>query len=109
MTDLSVKYLATMLETNTGLHHLALEANKIGDADIDLLMSALTHRNTSLKDVYLSDNKGVTITSVDSIIPLLQVNRSLERLKLAGCNISGSGMKKLRDVKQQRTQLNLVL
>ena len=109
LTDLGVKHLSNMLRTNTGLQHLALEANRIGDGGIDVLMDALTHDNTSLKGLYLSNNQGVTNASVDSIIAMLQVNRSLVRLKLSGCNISSSGIRKLRDVKQHRTQLYLAL
>ncbi|CAF0913181.1 unnamed protein product [Adineta steineri] len=102
-TDQGAEYFARMLETNETLTHLWLDTNQIGDQGIQMLADTLMHRNTSLEQLYLNDNKLVTDASVDYLVFMLENNRTLQLLEMSNCNLSEAGKEKLNCVEKSKS------
>ncbi|CAF2958853.1 unnamed protein product [Rotaria sp. Silwood2] len=88
ITDRGVQYLAEILKRNRTLTDLWLYNNQIGDQGVQLLANVLLNDNCNLKHLDLQWNKLVTDSSVNSLVKMLERNRSLERLNLRKCNLS---------------------
>jgi hypothetical protein len=109
ITDKGVGYLAEMLKKNSTLHSLNLNVNKIGDHGIKLLANTLTHYNSTLTHLYLSENKLLSDASVDFLIEMLNQNRSLSYLFISNCNLSEEGEERLRQTAQTKKGFYLQL
>ena len=86
-----------MLKTNRTVTWLALAGNQIGDYGVKLLAKTLAHENSSLTVLSLHVNKLISDASIDTIIYMLQHNKSLRKLWMQDCNLSEEGKSKLRD------------
>ncbi|CAF3455689.1 unnamed protein product [Rotaria socialis] len=97
ITDNGAEHLAEMLKTNQTITWLALAGNQISDRGVKLLANTLAYQNTSLLVLSLHVNKSISDASVDTIIDMLQRNKSLKKLWIQDCNISDDGKRRLRE------------
>lgn len=97
ITDQGAENLAEMLKTNRSITWLALAGNKISDYGVKLLADTLAHQNTSLLVLSLHVNKSISDASVDTVIDMLQYNKSLKKLWIQDCSLSDDGKLKLRN------------
>lgn len=107
ITDRGVEYLSKMLKVNHSLTHLMLCRNQISNSGVHLLSSALTVENRSLQVLSLSFNPLINDQSVESVIPMLKQNSTLQGLDLKCCNISEANNQRLRQIIQDRPQFQL--
>jgi len=109
ITDKGAEHLAEMLKTNRTVTWLALAGNQIGDYGVKLLAKTLAHENSSLTVLSLHVNKLISDASVDTIIYMLQHNKSLRKLWMQDCNLSEEGKSKLRDAAKLRQNFLLYM
>ena len=102
ITDDGAGHLAEILEGNEKLTHICLDTNKIGNQGVDMLADVLTHRNTSLEQLYLNGNTLVNDLSVDSLVRMLNHNQSLKVFEISDCNLSEMGKTKLQSVEKPK-------
>jgi hypothetical protein len=100
ITDDGAAHLAEMLKTNSKFLRLVLNHNNIGDRGVKLLANTLVQHNSIFRYIDLRDNKLVSDSSVDSLVEMLQKNRSLRFLYIADCNLSEKGKERLRQATQ---------
>ena len=96
ITDLGVQHLAEMLKTNQTLIFLRLSSNQISDQGIQLLATVLARHNHTLREFYIDANRLIGDSSLDSLLQMLQSNRTLKRFGIDHCNLSKKSKKKLR-------------
>ncbi|CAF2205908.1 unnamed protein product, partial [Rotaria magnacalcarata] len=94
ISDDGARYLADMLETNTKLLRLSLSVNHISSRGVNMLANALTSSNTHLEFLNLSANTDVNDESIDSVVNMMEHNRSLKKLDLRHCDLSDDGKTK---------------
>lgn len=109
ITDSGAERLAEMLKTNQTITWLALAGNQISDRGVELLANTLAHQNTSLLVLSLHVNKSISDASVDTIIDMLQHNKSLKKLWIQDCSISENGKLKLRDAAKLKQGFSLYM
>ncbi|CAF1382929.1 unnamed protein product [Rotaria magnacalcarata] len=80
ITDKGAEHLTEMLKTKRSITWLALAGNQIGDRGVQLLANTLAHQTSSLLVLSLHVNKSISDASADTIIDMLQHNRSLKKL-----------------------------
>ncbi|CAF2751545.1 unnamed protein product [Rotaria sp. Silwood2] len=109
ISDEGAKYLAEMLETNTHLLGLLLSENQIGDDGVNMFANSLTHGNTSLEFLNLSANTDISDESIDSLVNMMEHNRSLKKIDLRHNNLSKDGEARLRAVAKLKKGFELWL
>lgn len=109
LTDVGAEDLGVMLQKNSTLTHLELEANDIGDRGMLYLAETLMKHNTTLEQLNLAKNKPITDSSVDLLVELIQQNRPLKVLNLSHCGITSSGKAKLQEAIESNKDLQLLL
>jgi hypothetical protein len=109
ISDEGAKYLAEMLATNTNLLQLSLSQNQIGNYGTNLLANVLAHGNTHLELLNLSGNRDISDESIDSLIDMMEHNRSLKKLDLRHKNLSEDGEKRLHLVAKSKKGFELWL
>lgn len=97
ITYKGIEYIADMLKTNQILTSLWLNGNAIDHQGINLLMDVLIHYNTTLKFLRLSSDQTINDISINSIISMIEYNKTLNYLDLQNCNISLNGKKLLEE------------
>ncbi|CAF1347113.1 unnamed protein product [Adineta ricciae] len=102
ISDSGVEHLAKALETNTTLLDLSLKLNRISSQGVNKLTKALVGDSTCLEILNLGANVDVNDESVDSIVALIERNRSLKKLDLRHCSLSTLGNDKLRPIAKAR-------
>ncbi|CAF4844555.1 unnamed protein product [Rotaria socialis] len=102
ITDQGAFRMAQMLENNQRLTVLGLEENQIGDNGVQMLADVLKDKNVHLKHLLLANNAKITDSSVESLIKMLQCNKSLNRLDLRYCSLSTTAKDKLQKVEKWR-------
>jgi hypothetical protein len=107
ISDEGAKYLAEMLTTNTNMLELSLSQNRIGNYGVKLLADALIHSNTCLELLNLSANTDIDDESIDSVVNMMEHNRSLKKLDLRHNNISKDGERRLQGVAKSRKGFEL--
>jgi len=100
-------HLAAMLKTNKTLCRLNLSGNNIGVQGIQFLADALNYHNRSLLQLDLNSNKLENDSTIDSLINMLQNNRSLEQLRMCDCGLSETSKKRLRDAANIKQYVSL--
>jgi hypothetical protein len=103
------KYLAEMLATNTNLLKLSLSENRIGNYGMNLLADVLTHSNTHLELLNLSANTDISDESIDSLVAMMENNRSLKKLDLRHNDLSEDGERRLHTVAKSKKGFELWL
>ena len=90
-TDTVTKSLTTMLQLNRSLTHLDLSSNKtFSDSGACCIFEALQSADTTLVNLNLS-NCGMTVSAIESLTKMLQLNRSLKFLNISRNHLSDSG------------------
>jgi len=107
ITDVGVKHLVDMIKTNKTLTQLDLCSNEISDEGIRLLTNAMEISNSTIEMLWLTSNKLLTDKSVDSIIQMVQHNRSLKRLWVFKCSLSETGKQKLKELEQVKSNFRV--
>ena len=109
ITDRGIGYLADMLKHNQTLTALSLFQNRLTDRGVQQLAEALATSNTCLKYLYIQENMEVTDASVDSLINMFQYHQSLEIVDLQKCGLTPSGIRRLRQVANQKENFQLAI
>jgi Ran GTPase-activating protein (RanGAP) involved in mRNA processing and transport len=109
ISDEGATYLAEMLRTNTNLLQLLLNGNQIGNYGMNVLANTLTNCNTRLESLNLSANKDISDESIDSLVDMMEHNRSLKKLDLRYNNLSEDGEKRLHAVAKSKKGFELWL
>ncbi len=107
ITQEGAYHLAEMLKTNQTLRRLNLSENNIGDQGVQLLANALNRHNRTLIHLDLNSNKLESDSTVDSLINMLNYNRSLEQLRVCNCNLSETSKMRLRDAAKLKQYFTL--
>ena len=90
-TDPVSKSLTTMLQLNKSLTHLDLSSNKtFSDSGACCIFEALQSADTTLVNLNLS-NCGMTVSAIESLTKMLQINKSLKFLNISRNHLSDSG------------------
>jgi Ran GTPase-activating protein (RanGAP) involved in mRNA processing and transport len=105
--DEGAKHLTKMLKINTTLTGLLVGGNDISNRGIELLANALTYHNDTLLDLYLDRNKPENDLRADSLVEMLQKNRTLKTLCIYMCNLPDNEKEKLRDIAQSKNGFEL--
>ena len=87
ITEDGARALAKMLKLNTSLTDLSLNYNHIGDRGVQVLCDVLKRDNTTLKHLYLLDNR-ITDSSVNAIVKMVELHSALEQIDLGDNQIS---------------------
>ena len=109
ITDDGVESLAEMLKTNRTVTWLALAGNKISDYGAQLLVHTLAHQNNSLRVLSLHVNEMITDASIDSIVSMIEKNRSLKKLWMQHCSFTEKGKEKLKDAARIKAGFSLYM
>jgi hypothetical protein len=109
ISDEGAKYLAELLETNTNLLQLSLSVNQISSHGVIMLANALARDNTRLESLNLSANTDVNDESVNSVVNMIEHNRSLKKLDLRHCDLSEDGKARLRAIAKSKRGFDLWL
>ena len=105
ITSIGLQYLAKMLKTNSSLIWLGLHTNSIGDRGMEALVDTLTRDNKNLEVLDLCFNKSITDKCVESLIEMVQHNRSLKRFHMFNCNVSEAGRDRIRRAATSNTSI----
>ena len=106
-TDLVTMSLTKMLQVNKSLTHLDLSSNNLSDLGGLCIFEGLQH-NTTLASINLrkTDITATNPDTADSLIKMLQVNKSLTHLDLSSNNLSDLGGLCIFKGLQHNTTLN---
>lgn len=105
--DEGVAYLSKMLESNTTLTELYLSNNQITEIGVQSLTETLSKHNRTLRLLDLHGNEFITDASIDHFIQLLQSNDSLTKLSVRNCNLSSMGKVLLQQLAHQKANFDL--
>ncbi len=70
INDECMKSLGEYIKSNKCIEEISLDSNKISDTGIEVLVPYLDD-NTTFKQLYLSDNKGITDKSIPYLIEIV--------------------------------------
>ena len=104
-TDPVTKSLTTMIQLNKSLTHLDLSSNKtFSDSGACCIFEALQSADTTLVNLNLS-NCGMTVSVIESLTKMLQINKSLKFLNISRNHLSDSGAQCIFQCLQHNTTL----
>ena len=104
-TDPVTKSLTTMLQLNKSLTHLNLSSNKkFSDSGACCIFEALQSADTTVVNLNLS-NCGMTVSVIESLTKMLQINKSLKFLNISRNHLSDSGAQCIFQCLQHNTTL----
>jgi Ran GTPase-activating protein (RanGAP) involved in mRNA processing and transport len=106
ITSKGVLYLSEMLKVNGTLRILNLRWNQIDDDGAKSLFDVLKDGNRTLEHLHLDLNQ-ITDKSVESILKMINANRTLKLLILTDNRISEDNQRHLEKVAQLREPIRL--
>ncbi|CAF3879624.1 unnamed protein product [Rotaria sp. Silwood1] len=109
ITDQGAEYLARMLESNETLTHLWLASNEISDRGLERLCEVLINKNKTLQVLSLEWNKFRSDRSVNILVNLLKINKSLTTLNLENCKLSKSSIEEIKRLAKARRGFDLLI
>ena len=109
VTDIGIEELVATLEVNRTLTHLWLPSNKITDRGLRLLAEVLTNSNRTLQVLSLEWNRFSSDTSVDILVGMINLNKSLTTLNLNNCRLSRSAIRQLKNAAKHKKNFNLTI
>ncbi|CAF3540107.1 unnamed protein product [Rotaria sp. Silwood1] len=105
--DEGVDYLAIMLKKNQILTDLCLSYNNISDYGVQLLANVLYSDNKTLIHLSLNGNKLISDCCINFLIPMFEINQTLNIFWLQDCSLSQEGKIKLEQIVKYKKYFDL--
>ena len=96
LSAIAAYHIADMLTTNHILKQLYLSDNLIDDNGAQVIFEVLKYKNKTLEDLALINNE-MTNKSVESILEMINLNRTITYLHFGGNGISSENQKRLEN------------
>lgn len=100
--DQGIKHIIELIKNNQTLYHLSLNDTEITDRGVEMITTTLGSNLTSLRCLDLRSNRGITDSSVDVLLQMVEQNQTLSACRLDNCSLSEHAKDKLREAKSMR-------
>ena len=108
ITDQGFIYLSNLFKSNKILITIGLQNNLITDQSIEYLANILSSYSNSIENLSLYSNQGITDSSIQSFINIINKKHPLKYLWIEDCQLSQQGKEKLIQSIPSHLHLSLI-